>query len=771
MATEQLIIRVTESGTRRVARDLGNTAKEAGTAGKRVNFLNSTLRRLAAIITTGVVIRLGNEFQTLQNRLRVVTNSTEELTRATESLFNIARETRTSIGINTEAFSRFALSLREVGVSQEELLQLTRSVNQAIVISGATAQEARAGLIQFAQGLASGTLRGDELRSVLEQLPVIADVIGRRLGVTRGALRQLAAQGKITADVILKAFQDARQELEERFAKTVPTVAQSFEVLRSRFVQFLGEVEAATGIFAGFGAVLRLIADNLTLVATTGLIVGFIPALGLATKALGVFKIAGGVALVPFNIGLGIATKGLIALRLAIAANPIGALAVASIAAGFAIGKLIQELRGTEEQFDKTGNALDDISKKIEDNIKLTKEEIQVLKDRSAEADIFFGRLGTTVTRTKAAIRANELLVKAEKIRTNLLDTQGVAILNILEVTNRQIVTLDKLGQARRVDQQLDRVGQQLKKAGIKLFSDESIILRETLRARFKDIDSLRQQARVLEGIIRPQEAFTTAQAALKRGVDESIVSLTKATELLRNYELAALRASLSSAEFANSQQVADIALAGATDSIRNFNFEAQATQGVAQFLKNISDISGDVASGLTNAFDSATGALADFAASAFQNTEDLKAAFSSLLADLGKAILQVIIKTLILKAIQASLGGVAGTTGGFLTTALGGTATPAPGAQAGGPVNALRPIRVGEQGPEILVPPSRGRIIPAGETAAMAAPPEVNVNIINATDPEQVTTALGMPEGKRAIFNVIAENPGAMRSILGGAA
>ena len=108
MATEQLIIRVTESGTRRVARNLGEAGKSAGKAGKEVNKLNRSLRQLATLATVGVIIRLGDQFQNLQNRLRIVTSGTEDLTRVTKALFESARQTRTSIAINAEAFSRFA---------------------------------------------------------------------------------------------------------------------------------------------------------------------------------------------------------------------------------------------------------------------------------------------------------------------------------------------------------------------------------------------------------------------------------------------------------------------------------------------------------------------------------------------------------------------------------------------------------------------------------------------------------------------------------------
>jgi hypothetical protein len=76
-------------------------------------------------------------------------------------------------------------------------------------------------------------LRGDELRSIMEQLPMVADIIARHLGVTRGELWALGHQGKITSLDLVEAFRDAREEIEERFGKFVPTLAQGFIAMRN----------------------------------------------------------------------------------------------------------------------------------------------------------------------------------------------------------------------------------------------------------------------------------------------------------------------------------------------------------------------------------------------------------------------------------------------------------------------------------------------------------------------------------------------------------
>ena len=227
------------AGGRAVERSLGRI-------NARADALRTSLARTFAFIGVGAGVRaLVNYADTLtnvQNRLKLVTNSQQELTERTSDLFGIANRTRSSFESTATLYNRVALSARELGKSQEELLQFTESLNQAIILSGVSATEARNGLIQLSQGIASGALRGDELRSVLEQLPAVADVIAERLGVTRGELRLMGAEGLITADIILDAFKDAREELEDRFALTVPTVSQSFEILKNKVIEFVGAV-------------------------------------------------------------------------------------------------------------------------------------------------------------------------------------------------------------------------------------------------------------------------------------------------------------------------------------------------------------------------------------------------------------------------------------------------------------------------------------------------------------------------------------------------
>ena len=274
MASERFVFEFKSSGVRAVKRNLDKTAKAAGNAAKKTDLLRTSLLGFGAFTIARFAAGLADSYLNLNNRIKVVTSSTEEFNAAQAEVFRIANATRTSVGQVADTYSRVSLSIKELGESNKVALEITESLNQAVIIGGSSSVEAEKGIVQLAQGLSSGTLRGDELRSVLEQLPVVADVISKQLGVTRSALRAMGAAGEISADQITAAFKNSREELAERFAKLPPTIGQAFTVLRNNLVQLFGSINEATGIITIFARGMILLAENLATIAKLALIAG-----------------------------------------------------------------------------------------------------------------------------------------------------------------------------------------------------------------------------------------------------------------------------------------------------------------------------------------------------------------------------------------------------------------------------------------------------------------------------------------------------------------
>ena len=312
MAEFRIVVVIDPSRATRGGRQVENQLTRIN---RSANTTRDLLARAFAFVGLSVgisqLVSLADTFTNIQNRLRTVTNGTAELAAVTEELFEVSNRTRGSFEATAELYARVGLAARDLGISQRQLIEFTESLNQAVILSGASAIEAQAGLIQLSQGLASGALRGDELRSVLEQLPVVADVIAESLGVTRGELRELGSEGAITADIVLRAFQEARQELEDRFGQTVPTISQSFQVLRNNLIQLVGAFNESSGAATALSQSILFLADNLETVIR--LIVAVSIALGVQFAVAGV-----GRAIVAVN-----------ALTAALLANPLTAVAAA----------------------------------------------------------------------------------------------------------------------------------------------------------------------------------------------------------------------------------------------------------------------------------------------------------------------------------------------------------------------------------------------------------------------------------------------------------
>ena len=115
-------------------------------------------------------------------------------------------------------------------------------IQKQLAISGASGASAQAALVQLTQGLASGTLRGEELNSVLEQTPMIAQTIAEYMGVTTGEMRELASEGKVTAEVVKNAMLGAAEETNAQFEQMPMTWAQVWTMFQNVAIQALDPV-------------------------------------------------------------------------------------------------------------------------------------------------------------------------------------------------------------------------------------------------------------------------------------------------------------------------------------------------------------------------------------------------------------------------------------------------------------------------------------------------------------------------------------------------
>jgi len=238
---------------------------------KETDKLAGSFKRLAAtaisLASITEIARLADTYRLLQNRLKLVTQGSQELKVVTNELVKVSLRSRTSFQSTADLYARVARSSRELGLSQQELIDFTETVSKSITISGSTAQEAAAGVIQFGQALASSRLSGDELRSVLEQMPRLAQAIAEGMGVGIGQLREMGEAGELTATRVLAALRDAGPEIQAEFAQLAPLVSQGFTNLNSAITITIGRLDAAAGFSASLAQAMIDIADQIELMA------------------------------------------------------------------------------------------------------------------------------------------------------------------------------------------------------------------------------------------------------------------------------------------------------------------------------------------------------------------------------------------------------------------------------------------------------------------------------------------------------------------------
>ena len=252
------------AGLRRNAQALKRQELAVQSLQRNVRAFNSSARRMTSslfsmqgailgLVGAGGLVALGREFiqasdtmQLASSRLRIVTKDTKEFATAQQRVFEVAQETRLPLNNLIDLYARVARSTRALGKTQTELIPFVRSVAQAIITSGASAQEANAGLIQFSQGLAAGALRGDEFRSVSEQLPRLAQAIADGLGFTIGQLRAFAHEGRLTTDIVFQALEGQASRIESEFRKIPRTVGQAMQQLRNVFLRAANTINPTT---------------------------------------------------------------------------------------------------------------------------------------------------------------------------------------------------------------------------------------------------------------------------------------------------------------------------------------------------------------------------------------------------------------------------------------------------------------------------------------------------------------------------------------------
>jgi len=522
----------------------------------------SAFAALGVTLSARQIVQYADEWQGAENRLKLVTGSATELAAAQQSLLDIANQTRTSVTATSDLYTTLARSTADAGLSARELQGITKTINQSFAISGASAAAMDGALRQLSQAFASGALRGDEFNSVNEQAPRLMDAVALSLNMTRGELRDFAAQGGITAEIVIKALKDSAQAIDQEFSQATATFSGNMTIANNNLMEFIGGATATKAVVGAAGAAIVAMSENLEVLVDVAI---------LGITVIGTRMVMG---LASMTTGMGIAATATKALSAAMAllGGPVG-IAVTVVAGLALIGKRMydnkqeadaleistRELAAAEAYHSSVINGNTSSLEQLQSQLSVARGELlnvtAAMGDGSAESfnmsrevsrlEMLITEMGGSVEDATGAIQGQSTaVVELTKDEQDLIDTIA-----------SKIVQLDAERAALNMTERELFIHNATIVKGTQLTAEQSAGIREAAAALYDE----RQE---MESATESQEALTKAREDADKRVRELITSTRQqeAALALGGREQAIYNALIKAGNNLTSEQVVSIA-------------------------------------------------------------------------------------------------------------------------------------------------------------------------------------------------------------------
>lgn len=314
----------TVGNTERYIRDnvdeQGRFNQEISAGTQQANELTNTIKRAVAayvsIQTVGKALNISDELVQTTSRLNMMNDGVQTTAELVNMVYAAAQDARGSFSQMADVVARFGNNAKDAFSSSEEVVAFADLIQKQMTIAGASTQEAANAELQLSQALGSGVLRGDELNSIFEQAPNLIQNIADYLDVPIGKIREMAADGELSADVVKAAIFSAADDINSKFNEMPMTWGQIWQSMQNTaliafqpvlqrlndlanseaFQTFIqGAIEAMAtlanillNIFELVGTVGGFIADNWSVISP--IIYGVIAALAVYAAYLGIVK-------------------------------------------------------------------------------------------------------------------------------------------------------------------------------------------------------------------------------------------------------------------------------------------------------------------------------------------------------------------------------------------------------------------------------------------------------------------------------------------------
>ena len=203
------------------------------------------------------------EWASVQARLKLVAGSQENAIYLNKQIFESAQRARGGYMEMADAVIQVSQSAHDAFPDPRQAVEFMEGIQKVFAIGGASKEAQKNAMLQLTQGLASGQLQGDEFRSIAENAPMIENIIAKSMGVSRGELKKLASEGKITADVIKNAIMNNMPEIEKQFESLPKTWGDHMQSIKNKAIKAFEPVFQRISDLANSEGIRELV-DNVT---------------------------------------------------------------------------------------------------------------------------------------------------------------------------------------------------------------------------------------------------------------------------------------------------------------------------------------------------------------------------------------------------------------------------------------------------------------------------------------------------------------------------
>lgn len=212
-----------------------------------LSTLKSVVATYLSIAAAKGLMETSDDVALTNARLAMVNDGLRTQLELQRQVMDAANETRANYQATADMVTKLAMSTQGIFKTDDDIIKFTKSFNKALVISGAGAQETTASILQMGQALGSGVLQGDELRSLSENAPAVMSLLAEGLGVARGELKAMGADGKLTSEMIVKAFEKQSNKIDQMFSQMPMTFGSAMTIMKNKVAEWIGTINGAEG--------------------------------------------------------------------------------------------------------------------------------------------------------------------------------------------------------------------------------------------------------------------------------------------------------------------------------------------------------------------------------------------------------------------------------------------------------------------------------------------------------------------------------------------